>query len=192
MQTLRDSEDESQPAEASKPSLPTGKLTNKDIQKNNDSTRPISPRAFTDWEGENKVIKSKELTKSVYAHGYEAGVVSPEDLIPCPIQDDPNKFQRNNCARVTDQGIDKLRDKIIDLAISRKPGMAKFEAPMPYSQSEQAVGYLDMTTEDCVFFHKDGRYWSYKKYTPEKITTLIAKADSFKLASKNQGPRPEL
>ena len=109
------------------------------------------------------------VTKSVYAHGYEAGVVFPEDLIPCSIQDDPNKFQRSNCARVTDQGIDKFRDKIIDLATSRKPGMGKFEAPMPYFESKQSIGHINIRTGECVFFDKNGKYWSYRNILKRKL-----------------------
>jgi len=85
---------------------------------------------FTDWEGENKLLKSKELKKTLYAHEYETGVVSSEDLIPCPIQNDPDKFQRKNCARITDEGLDKLRAKILGLATSTKAGMIKIELPM--------------------------------------------------------------
>ena len=196
MENLGDSEDESEPAEAPKPSPPTYELTKKAISEseNDQTTNPVSPVAFTDWEGENKLIKSKELKKTLYAHGYEAGVVSSEDLIPCPIQDDPDKFQRTNCAKITDEGLDKWRDKIIDLATSTKPGMIKIELPipMPYYDTEQAVGHLDMTTGDCVFFHQNGKYWSYKKYTPEEVKNVLPKCDSVKVARENPELRPEL
>lgn len=86
MATLRDSEDESKPAEAPKSSPPTYELTKKAIPENDQTTKPISPVAFTDWEGETKVTKSKELKKTLYAHGYEMGVVSSEDIILYPVQ----------------------------------------------------------------------------------------------------------
>ena len=54
---------------------------------------------------------------------------------------------------VDDVLLDKLRDKIINLATSTKPGMVKTELPMPYYDTEQAVGHLDMNTGDCAFFH---------------------------------------
>lgn len=129
------------------------------IPENNQTTKPISPvAAFTDWEGETKLTKSKELKKTLYAHGYKMGVVSSEDIIPCPIQDDPDNFQRINCAKITDEGIDKLRNKIIDLATSTKKGMLNIELPMPYYDTEQAVGHLDMNTGDCVFFHQNEKF----------------------------------
>ena len=191
-ENLGDSEDESEPAEAPKTSTPTGKLTKESIPDYDYTTNPISPFPFRDWEGENKLIKSKELKKTLYAHGYEAGVVSSEDLVPCPIQDDPDKFQRINCAKITDEGLDKLRDKIINIARSTKPGMIKIELPMPYYDTEKAVGHLDMTTGDCVFFHQNGKYWDYKKYTPDEVKNLLTKCDSVKIAKKNQEPSPEL
>jgi hypothetical protein len=119
------------------------------------------------------------------------GVVSSEDLLACPIQDDPDKFQRNHCARITDEGLDKLRAKIIDLATSTKAGMIKIELPMPYYDTEQVVGYLDMTPGDCFFFHQNGKFWSYQKYTKARREFLIQNCDSVKVAKKTQEPRTE-
>lgn len=82
-----------------------------------------------------------------------------------------------------------MRDKIIDLATSTKPGMIK---PMPYYDTEQAVGYLDMIPGDCFFFHKNGKYWSYKKYTRVERINLILNCDSVKVARENPELRPEL
>ena len=48
LENLGDSENESEPAEAPKPSPPTGKLTKKAIQENDQTTNPISPVAFID------------------------------------------------------------------------------------------------------------------------------------------------
>jgi len=168
--------------------------SNRETIKNNDySTRQIDPITFSDWEGDNRFMKSRELKKTVCAHGVEAGVVSPEDMIPCSVQSDPTKYKRKECARITDEGIEKLIDKILYLGTSTKPGMGKFEIPMPYYDSEMAIGYLDVTTVDCAFFHKDVKYWSYKKYRRRDILKLIADAQpSFKWASNNSSPRSEL
>lgn len=54
------------------------------------------------------------------------------------------------------------------------------------------MGHLDMTTGDCAFFHQNGKYWGYKKYTPDEVKNLIPKCDSVKIAKRNQEPRPEL
>jgi len=180
-----DAEDESAPIQAPKNSPPTKKLTKEAIKdkKNNALTKIIHPTAFTDWEGENKVIKSKEIKKTVYAHGYEAGVVPAEDLIPCPVQEDKFKFQRENCALITDESVDRMTNKIIDLATSTKPNRVKIELPtMPYDDREKAIGYMDTKTGDCAFFHEDGKYWTYKKYEKDEISSTLAKSDSIKYA----------
>ena len=82
----------------------------------------ISPIEFNDWEGKSRVIKSKEIKKTVFAKGYDAGVVPAENLVTCPVQDDLAKFQRERCGLITDQSVDKMRDKIIELTTSRKDG----------------------------------------------------------------------
>jgi hypothetical protein len=74
------------------------------------------PREVLGWEGELRFFKSRELQKTLFSHGYEVELVSAEDLISCLIQSDPTKHQRQNCAALTNQGIRKLSDKIVDLA----------------------------------------------------------------------------
>ena len=80
-----DEEENSTPTEALKPSPPTGKLTKQPIQDNAATTKMISSIEFNDWEGESRVIKSKELKKTVFAKGYDAGVIPAENLVPCPV-----------------------------------------------------------------------------------------------------------
>ena len=70
-----DKEEDSTPTEAPKPSPPTGKLTQQAIKDNDATTKQISPTEFNDWEGESRQIKSRELKKTVFAKGYDAGVV---------------------------------------------------------------------------------------------------------------------
>ena len=45
---------------------------------------------------------------------------------------------------------------------------------MPYYDTEIAVGHMNILTGDCVFYHENGKYWTYKKYPPEDIPGLIA------------------
>ena len=86
IETLGESDKEdSTPTEAPKPSLPTGKLTKQAIQNNDATPKMILPIEFNDWEGESRVIKSKDLKKTVFAKGYNAGVVPGENLVPCPV-----------------------------------------------------------------------------------------------------------
>lgn len=54
------------------------------------------PQKLQDWQGMPIVIQNPQLVKSVYTHGYEAGIESPNDIGGCPFQPDRNKFQRKS------------------------------------------------------------------------------------------------
>ena len=58
---------------------------------------------FKDWEGDTKIIKGKELKKSVFSHGIEARTSTSADLVEYPIQTDPTKHQRKDCSIITDK-----------------------------------------------------------------------------------------
>ena len=74
-QETEDLENELNPTEASAPSPPTYKLTKKSIKENDFLEKQPQPLEFYDWEGEKRVIKEKELKKSVFSHGIEAGTI---------------------------------------------------------------------------------------------------------------------
>ena len=178
-----DEEEDSTPTEAPKPSPPTGKLTKQAIQNNDATTKMISPIEFNDWEGESRTIKSKELKKTVFTKGYDAGVVPAENLVPCPVQDDSAKFQRERCGLITDQSVEEMRDKLIDLTTSRKDGRIKLQLDMPFYDTEKATAYMDINTGDCAFYHEDsGKYWSYVKYNEDGVLNILANSDSVKYA----------
>ena len=184
IETLGESDEEdSTPTEAPKPSPPTGKLTKQAIQNNDATTKMISPIEFNDWEGESRAIKSKELKKTVFAKGYDAGVVPAENLVPCPVQNDSAKFQRERCGLITDQSVEEMRNKLIDLTTSRKDGRVKLQLDMPFYDTEKATAYMDINTGDCAFYHEDsGKYWSYVKYNKDEVLNILANSDSVKYA----------
>ena len=187
-----DAEEDSTPTEAPKPTPPTGKLTRQAIQDNDATTKMISPTEFNDWEGESRTIKSKELKKTVFAKGYDAGVVPVENLVTCPVQDDPTKFKRKNCGLITDQSVEKMRDKLIDLTTSRKADRVKLKLDMPFYDTEKATAYMDIKTGDCAFYHEDnGKYWSYAKYSKDEVLDIIASSDSITYAIPTNS-NPEL
>jgi hypothetical protein len=72
--------------------------------------------------------------------------------------------------------------------------MVKIEIPMPYFDTQLAIGHMNLTTGECVFFHKNGNYWTYKKYKRKEVLQLIRQSGpiSLKLASQNSGPKSEL
>ena len=174
-----DAEEDSTPTEAPKSTPPTGKLTRQAIPDNDATTKMISPTEFNDWEGESRTIKSKELKKTVFAKRYEAGVVPVENLVTCPVQDDPTKFQRKNCGLITDQSVENMRDKLIELTTSRKADRVKLKLDMPSYDTEKATAYMDIKTGDCAFYHEDtGKYWSYVKYSKDEVLDILASSDS--------------
>ena len=143
----------------------------------------ISPIEFNDWEGKSRVIKSKEIKKTVFAKGYDAGVVPAENLVTCPVQDDLAKFQRERCGLITDQSVEKMRDKLIDLTTSRKDGRVKLQLDMPFYDTKKATAYMDINTGDCAFYHEDsGKYWSYVKYDKNGVLNILDNSDSVKYA----------
>lgn len=192
-QELEDSEDELNPTEVPVPSPPTYQLTNESIKENDFLETQLQPLLFKDWEGETKVIKSKELKKSVFSHGIEAETSTLEDLVECPVQTDTIKYQRKDCSRITAKTAKNFSNKIVDITTSRKPGMVKFKTKMPYYDSEIATGHMNLITGECGFFHENGKYWTYKKYSVEDTLVLLADVSpSLKWASKNPSPGSEL
>lgn len=88
-QESTDSEEKDEPVS----SPPTYKLTRESIKENDFLDKQPQPLVFKDWEGETRIIKGKELKKSTFSHGIEAGTSTLEDLVECPIQTDPTKYQ---------------------------------------------------------------------------------------------------
>lgn len=185
-------EEESTPTQAPRTTRPTGELTKQAIKENDQTTKIITPTKFNDWDGEARVIKSRELKKTVYAKGYKAGIVGDSDLISCPIQDDPNKYQRQNCATISDKSMEDMKNKLIDLTTSRQKDRVKLTLDMPFKKSEKAIAYMDLETGDCAFYHVDnGKFWTYVKYNNREILSTLADADAVKYA-KPTDSNPEL
>lgn len=64
---------------------------------------------------------------------------------------------------------------------------------MPYFDSQTAIGHMDIITGDCVFYHKNGKFWTYKKYPKREIPNLLMDVQSsLKWASDSSSPKSEL
>ena len=44
---------------------------------------------------------------------------------------------------------------------------------MPYYDSEIAPGHMNLITGECVLFHENGKYWTYKFQKPLVILNLF-------------------
>lgn len=115
--------------------------------------------SFQDWESDKKIIKGRELKKSVFSHGIEAGTSTPADLVECPIKTDPTN------ERIVDKTAENFSNKIVDFTTSRKIRMVKFKTKMPYYNLEIATGHMNVITGECAYYHENRKYWTYKKYT---------------------------
>ena len=173
--------DESENEENQEPPSPTpnSKLSKEGIAEHNYLTKSPEPFRFDDWEGIERSIYGRELKKTVYHNGIEAGTSPLADRVDPPVQDDPTKYQRVDCSKITDQNIVPMREKIVSLTTSKNNNMIKYEAVHPYYDVEVAVTYLDVTTGEAVFYHKkNGKFWSYKKYSENEVLEIIAENQS--------------
>ena len=83
---------------------PTAELDKSVKSKHTYSNSAIKPFRFYSKEGQILTIKNRELEKIVYAHSDDLNLLNFTDRVVCPIQTDPNKFQRSECRAVTDSG----------------------------------------------------------------------------------------
>ena len=190
-----DTEDDPNPKQSKVPTPPTYNLVKKAIKEHDYIENQIEPFSFKDWEGEIKKLHSREMKKSIFSHGFEAGISTESDLVLCPLQPDPTKYQPRDCSKITKKNMENLRNKIVDSITSTGPGKAKLKIKMPYYDTEIATAHLDIYTGECFFFHGNGKYWGYKKYNRREVTRLIGKAQkssTLKWASPNFNYKSEL
>lgn len=66
---------------------------------------------------------------------------------------------------------------------------------MPFYDTQKSIGYMDMTTGDCGFYHEGGvdssDFWTYVKYDSEAALYIIANADWVRSA-KPMDSNPDL
>jgi hypothetical protein len=147
----------------------TSVLTKIEMKKYPTIERP--PREIFDSYTNNTVklnVKNAEWDKNLFAHGYEAGIIGLEDLVECPLQLGKG-YQRVKCSKITEKNKDLFIFGLETHIKSTEPGMARFIAPPPYYDTEQAIQYLNEITGDCYYFHLNGKFWGYIKYEPEQI-----------------------
>ena len=138
------------------------------------SNSPISPFSYQSREGFVLTIKNKELEKIVYAHSDDINLLNFADRIMCPVQPDPSKYQRVECRAVTDSSKKEALEKILELTTSANPKVVTRKFPMPSFNSQNALAYIDLETNACVFFHADnGKLWSAKKLSEPELNAIL-------------------
>jgi hypothetical protein len=164
----------------SPPSFPPTSKLEKEYRKQYDFRTNLNspPVRDTDWEGQKVVLNRDEVGKANFGH--PDFIETPDDaLVPCVIQPDPTKYQRDRCSIVTDQSESLYQAAILKHIKSRDQGMVKvYMKNMPYYQGQPAIGYLNINTGECVIFHtlnskNELKYWSHKTYKRSEIPELL-------------------
>lgn len=119
-------------------------------------------------------MTNKSLKKIVYSHSTDIGIYNLANRIECPVQSDPNKFQRTDCFAITDQSVRDVIIKVFELTTISDPNrFITLKMPMPYFPSQNTIAYLDRITGECVYFHENGNLWSADRYSSLRINQLL-------------------
>jgi hypothetical protein len=138
------------------------------------SNSAIKPFSFYSKEGKILTIKNQELEKIIYAHSDDLNLLNFADRVVCPIQTDPTKFQRSECRAVTDSGKRQALIRILELTTAANPEFITRKFPMPSYPSQDALAYIDTTTNACLFFHADnGKLWRAKKLSQPEMFVIF-------------------
>jgi len=127
-----DSEDWIQPELSSKSNLrrrllqapeptPTAKLDQQNQKKFDFTTGPIPKFKYKDRDGREISMANKPLKKIAYSHATDLNMYNLANRIECPIQLDPNKFQRTNCWAMTDRSVRDVIVKVFELTTMSDP-----------------------------------------------------------------------
>lgn len=119
----------------------------------------------------------RSLRKVVYSHAEELGLSDLGSRIPCPLQDDPNFFQRRNCWAVTDTNIRDAVVKIFEFTTFDNPRIISLERYPRHCDTQPATFYIDRVTGNAVYFRiggkQDGKLWSVDTFDTDEIRIMI-------------------
>ena len=75
---------------------------------------------------------------------------------------------------MTNSGKKKALIRILELTTSANSEFITRRFPMPSYPSQDALAYIDTTTNACLFFHADnGKLWSAKKLFQLKMIAIL-------------------
>ena len=101
----------------------------------------------------------------------------PGNRIPCPVQSDPTKYQRENCWAITDTNIREAVIKIFEFTTCINSEIITVEMPSHTCPHQRATYYIDLATGNTVYFRKggkqDGKLWSLANFDPDAIDKMI-------------------
>lgn len=119
----------------------------------------------------------RSLRKAVYGHPKELGLSDLGSRIPCPLQDDPNFFQRRNCWAVTDTNIRDAVVKIFEFTTFDNPRILSLERYPRDCDTQRATFFIDIVTGNSVYFRiggkQDGKLWSLDNFDADEISAMM-------------------
>ena len=132
---------------------------------------------FPSREGIQLSMDHKSLCKVVYGHPNELGLSDLGNRIPCPLQVDPNKFQRQDCWAITDTNIREAVIKIFEHTTFTNPRIVTLERCPPNCSTQRATYFVDLVTGDAIYFRiggkQDGKLWSADNFQREEILNMM-------------------
>lgn len=155
---------------------PTGKLDAENLEKFDLTTKKLQPMKFPSREGIELSMDHRSLRKVVYSHPNELGLSDLGNRIPCPLQVDPNKFQRQDCWAITDTNIREAVIKIFEHTTFTNPRIVTLERYPPNCSTQRATYFVDLVTGDAIYFRiggkQDGKLWSADNFQREEISNM--------------------
>lgn len=115
------------------------------------------------------------VTKKIaYSHQTDLNIANNlPDRISCPIQSNPNKFQRIDCWTITNRSRAEVVSKVFELTTTYDSSHMTLEMPMLHKPDKTALVYLDLMTGEYAYFHEDGRLWSTDQLSSTDMALIL-------------------
>ena len=92
------------------------------------TTKKAQPFQYYSREGILLSGDYRSVRKLIYSHAPKLDLTDLMSRIPCPIQSDPNKFQRVDCWAMLDANLKEVLVKIFERTTSVDPNIITVEA----------------------------------------------------------------
>ncbi len=88
----------------------------------------------------------RSLRKAIYNHAKQLGISDLGSRIACPVQDDPNEFQREYCWAITDSNIREAVIKIFEFTTFENRRIITLERFPRHCFNQRATFFVDKVT----------------------------------------------
>lgn len=152
----------------------------------------MQPFKYLSREGLTLSADHRSLRKIIYSHPEELGFTDLISRITCPIQLDPNKFQRSDCWAVTDNNMKEVVIKLFESTTFQNPNIITTEMPMHECPTNRATYFIEKNTGASMYFQKggkqDGKLWSVTRFDLDIILTMLNHPSVYVITDFNQNP----